>query len=179
MLFKLKTGMGKHYIRRKGQMVMLKPGDGIDCEKYELGGAIFKFKQLEPDPPPPEPKLGLKAVHRGAGKWDVVNEATGVKINDNLLTKEEAQGMVSSLPEPEPPSAQEGFLGKPPAISKFYLSSCGFGSYNVIDEVGKQINDKPLNKGEAVDLAAKMTNEAVNLNCDSRSKGKGEESKEK
>jgi len=104
MLFKLKAGMGKHHIRRTGRMVVLKPGDKIDCEKYELGGAIFKFEQLEPDPPPPEPKLGLKAVHRGAGKWDVLNEATGVKINDGLLTKEEAQELALSPLKTEPPS---------------------------------------------------------------------------
>ena len=104
MLFKLKTDMGKHYIRRDGRMVMLKPGDKIDCEKYELGGAIKKFEQLEPDPPPPEPKLGLRAVHRGAGKWDVVNEATGVKINNELLTKEEARELALSPLKTEPPS---------------------------------------------------------------------------
>lgn len=101
MLFKLKAGMGKHRIRRDGRMVVLKPGDEIDCERDELGGAIDKFEQLEPDPPPPEPKLGLKAVHRGAGKWDVVNEATGVKINDKLLTKEEAQELALSPPPDE------------------------------------------------------------------------------
>lgn len=101
MLFKLKIGMGKHRIRRDGRMVVLKPGDEIDCQKHELGGAIRKFEQMEPDPPPPKPTTGLKAVHRAFGKWDVINEATGVKINDNPLSKGEAQAMALSLPPDE------------------------------------------------------------------------------
>jgi len=101
MLFKLKTGMGKHRIRRDGRMAVLKPGDEIDCEKHELGGAIYKFEQLEPDPSPPEPSMGLRAVHRGFGKWDVINEASGVKINDKPLTKGEAREMALSLPPDE------------------------------------------------------------------------------
>lgn len=107
ILFRMKAGMGEHYIRRHGQMVCLRSGDQIRCEPHELGSAIRKFDQLEPDPPPPQPKVGLKAVHRGFGKWDVINQATGAKINDQPLSKQEAKELESSLSEPELPSAKD------------------------------------------------------------------------
>jgi hypothetical protein len=68
------------------------------------------LEQLEPDQPPPKPKAGLKAVHRGFGKYDVINEATGKKINDKVLTKEEAQELVETETDPE--------LGKGPDLTK-------------------------------------------------------------
>lgn len=43
-------------------------------------------------PASPAP-AGLKAVHKGGGRWDVI-DANGSRINDKYLTKEEAKAMV-------------------------------------------------------------------------------------
>lgn len=101
MLFKLKTGMGKHRIRRNGRMIVLKPGDEIDCNRHELGGAIDKFEQMEPDPPPPKPRAGLKMKPRGSGWYDVFNEKTGKKINDKPIKKQDAIKLVGESAEQE------------------------------------------------------------------------------
>lgn len=42
-----------------------------------------------------EPPLGLKAVHRSGGWYDVVNEKTGKPINDKSLRKDEAEALIN------------------------------------------------------------------------------------
>lgn len=83
-------------MRLKGKLVVICPGDTVRCEPYELGNAKDKFDQLEPDPPPPQLKFSLKVKHRGGGRYDVLNELTGVKINDKTLTKEEAEALAGA-----------------------------------------------------------------------------------
>lgn len=85
---------GKHYFRQGGTTVCVRPGDIIDTEECELRGAIDKFIRLDPLPPEPEPAQGLYADHAGAGRWNVINPATGKAINDELLTKDEAQSLI-------------------------------------------------------------------------------------
>ena len=97
--FRMKRGMGKHYRRQRGEMVCVRPGDEIVCDPDELGNAKFKFEQLDPTPPPPEPNVGLKLVHKGGGWYDVVNEVSGQKINDELLKKNEALELVRKYEE--------------------------------------------------------------------------------
>lgn len=99
--FRMKPKAGFHYLRQNRREVTVRPGDVVRCTKEEIHGALDKFEQLDPDPPPPEPKIGLKAVHCGFGKWDVINETTGVKINDKPLTKAEAREIALSLPPDE------------------------------------------------------------------------------
>lgn len=98
--FRLKPGYGKHYTTTDGKRVVLRAGDEIRCEPEDLGNARDKFEQLEPMPPPAQPKIGLKAVHRGGGRYDVINEATGTKINDKPLKKGEAEQLAGAgIPE--------------------------------------------------------------------------------
>lgn len=40
-----------------------------------------------------EDVVQLKAVHKGAGRWNVINTSTGEPINDGWLDKEEAKEM--------------------------------------------------------------------------------------
>lgn len=98
----VRTG-GKKTVYRKGQIVTLDP---LQAKPF-----LDTLEQLDPDPPAPQPKAGLKAVHVGAGKYNVVNEATGKKINDKLLTKEAAAALVEAeTPEIDPE------LGKGPDL---------------------------------------------------------------
>lgn len=90
----MKPGMGWHGYVRNGKNIIVKPGDIIDVEEYELRGAADKFQRLDPPEPEPEPTRGLYAEHAGAGRWNVINRATGKPINDELLSKEEAQALV-------------------------------------------------------------------------------------
>ena len=38
--------------------------------------------------------VGLKTVHRGSGKYNVINEKTGKTINDTLLNRQDAFDLV-------------------------------------------------------------------------------------
>lgn len=98
--FRMKPKKGVHYLRRNGSEVPVRPGDVIECDKDEIKGALDKFEQLDPDPPPKEPKIGLKAIHRGHGNWDVINEATGEAINTEPLDKAEARKMEATWVPP-------------------------------------------------------------------------------
>lgn len=87
---------GKHHFRQNGKMICVHPGETVEAEPHELGGAILSFECLNPPPPTPEPEppQGLYADHAGAGRWNVINPATGKAINDELLTKDEAQSLI-------------------------------------------------------------------------------------
>jgi hypothetical protein len=102
--FRLKPGHGKHYASVDGKKTVLRPGDVICCEPAELGGAIGKFEQLDPDPPPAAPEIGLCVVNRDDGLCDVVNEATGEKINDAPMTPEEASSLTDKFEDDAEPS---------------------------------------------------------------------------
>lgn len=95
---------GKHYFRRGGKMICVRPGETIEAEDYELGGFISTYKCLDPlppKPPEPEPTRALFAEHRGGGRWNVINKVTGKPINDDLLSKEEAESLVDKGLEEE------------------------------------------------------------------------------
>lgn len=89
--FRMKKGAGAHYLR-DGTRVL--PGKTITIDPLCLGGAKDKFEQIDPDPPPAEPSVGLKLKHVGGRYWNVVNEKTGRNINDKPLQKEDARALV-------------------------------------------------------------------------------------
>lgn len=101
--YQMKPRMGAHYLRQEGRLTRINPGDIIDVEAYELRGAADKFTLVDPPPEPPpepEPTQALYAKHVGGGRWNVINPATGEPINDELLSKEQAQSLVDKeLPE--------------------------------------------------------------------------------
>lgn len=103
---------GKHYFRRKGEMICVLPGETIEAEPHELGGAITTYECLDPPPPPAEPTRGLFAKHVGGGRYNVINEATGNPINDELLSKGEAEALVEEkLDEEDDASRDDGQAG--------------------------------------------------------------------
>jgi hypothetical protein len=71
----------------------LQPGDVIDCSPEDVSFAKDKFMQLDPDPGPPKPVVGLKIVKHENGECNIVNESTGVRLNDVSLTEDEAKEM--------------------------------------------------------------------------------------
>jgi hypothetical protein len=102
-IFRIKPRMGSHYARSGGKLKRLLSGETIECLGTELGNARDKFECLEPDPPPVQqvPELALRVAHRGAGRWDVLHPVSGARINEALLSKEEALAMAGLLPEAE------------------------------------------------------------------------------
>ncbi|HEQ98821.1 MAG TPA: hypothetical protein ENO22_05720 [candidate division Zixibacteria bacterium] len=90
----MKPKTGTHRMRLKGAWTVVRPGDQIECEPYEIGrGLMFKFERLDPEPPPPEPDYKLKAWRREDDLYDVVNQGSGQKINDQPLSKAEAEDL--------------------------------------------------------------------------------------
>ena len=69
--------------------------------EVEIDDSKKEKEKTEETPPEPEvpPEVGLKIDHRGGGKYNVVNQATGTPLNDALLTKAEAEGLVASMAE--------------------------------------------------------------------------------
>ncbi len=86
--YRLKKGYGKHYAHRK----MYQAGDVIIATADELRGAMDKFEPLEETPSPPEPETGL-FIKKVKGGYNVINGASGKKLNDEPLHKDAADAM--------------------------------------------------------------------------------------
>lgn len=100
--YRLKANHGTHwFLNPDGKETPIRAGETIECEPWQLGDAIRKFDVVVEAPPTPPPAVGLKAVHRGAGRYDVINEATGKPINSESLSRAEANEMVQDGPTPE------------------------------------------------------------------------------
>lgn len=105
---KLKQKVGFHIRQEedKGRVKYL-PGDVMEVENIkELGGAADKFEILDPVPEEnpielDEPATMLKMEHRGGGRYNVINTETDEPINENYLTKKEAEEMVGQVEEVE------------------------------------------------------------------------------
>lgn len=101
---KLKEKVGFHIRVEPGRgRCVYHPGDIMGVENIkELGGAADKFEILDPVPEesPIEldaPAAMLKMVHRGGGRYNVVNIETDEAVNDEYLTKDEAEKMVGQV----------------------------------------------------------------------------------
>jgi len=98
--YQMKKMVGPH---RHVDGTWIKPGDVLDCEEHEIRGALDKFEMISEAKPASSPeedgekktdKAGLVLLHRGGGRYNVVNPETEEKINDDYLTKEEAQSLL-------------------------------------------------------------------------------------
>lgn len=98
---KEKVGFHIRYEPGKGKVKYF-PGDVMEVENIkELGGAADKFEILDPVPEESlieldAPAIMLKMVHRGGGRYNVVNTKTDDPINEDYLTKKEAETMIGS-----------------------------------------------------------------------------------
>lgn len=105
---KLKEKVGFHIRQEEGKgRVKYLPGDIMEVENIkELGGAADKFEILDPVPEEnpielDKPATTLKMEHRGGGRYNVINIETDEPINEDYLTKKEAEEMVGSVEEVE------------------------------------------------------------------------------
>lgn len=96
-----KLQSGKHYLMRRGKLRRYVAGDIIEAEEWEVNGftdSETRFVPLDP----PEPVIvadSMRIKHKGAGWYDVINPATGEKLNDAGLRKEDAEAMVGQKEE--------------------------------------------------------------------------------
>jgi len=100
--YRMKKKVGPHLFKEE----WLHPGDTITCEVDEIEQVMEKFEEVRKakpkDEPPeetevdPEPEVenSLEMVHKGRGKYDVVNPDSGKTINDKPLSKEEATSLL-------------------------------------------------------------------------------------
>jgi len=103
-LYRLKRGCGPHRKKVEGVMKKLVPGDEVELTSQEVVAFKDKFELVGPPPPDPEdqiPSVGLTLQHQGGGKYNVFNEATKEFINDELLTKKEAESLISDVAKAE------------------------------------------------------------------------------
>ena len=96
--FRLKQGCGSHRYRdAEGNLIVMRSGDIITCDPDRIKSLMFKFEQIDPDPPVPEPVVGLKKVRapgEETNQWNVINEATGKPINDVPMNHRDAQALI-------------------------------------------------------------------------------------
>ena len=99
--WRVKNGVAPHYHGRKqylsGEEFMGPPWLGKSFpDKLEpaTDAAAAAVKKVEDG----GEVAALKVVHRGSGKYDVVNTESGKKINEQLLKREEAEELVAGTP---------------------------------------------------------------------------------
>jgi len=113
--YRVKAGFGKHnilVINEKGRNTRVKILPGQTFTDYpdsrNVKGFEYKLEAIERGAVVPDEVLkeeiekeevadskNLKRIPRGNGRYDVINVETGEKINDKLLTKREADALLS------------------------------------------------------------------------------------
>jgi len=89
-----KIGGGIHN-HRDGQIV--RRGEILVATQLEIEPFKNLFVPLDPlvDIKEEQPTKRLFIEHRGGGKYNVINENTGKPINDELLTREQAENLIN------------------------------------------------------------------------------------
>jgi len=89
-----KIGGGIHN-HRDGQVV--RRGEILVATQLEIEPFKNLFVCLDPlvDVKEEQPTKRLQIVHKGGGKYNVVNESTAQPINDELLSREQAENLVN------------------------------------------------------------------------------------
>ena len=95
--FRLKSG--KYHGTKNGQHHTYRPGDVIELKPDKVRHMMDILEPLEPIETVEEetaaPREQLVVVHKGGGKYNVINTATGEPINDILLTKRQAEALAN------------------------------------------------------------------------------------
>ena len=102
---------GEEETKFKTKRVKIKPGETFQAYPYDksVSGWEHKLEVVESGTvvPPEEVKeqiekeensvvtTALKAIHKGSGKYDVINEETGEKINNKPLSKADAEKLLN------------------------------------------------------------------------------------
>lgn len=114
---RMKKHVGPHTMRLNGEIRTITPGMTITCEKELLANAIDKFDQLDPDPPLPQPTMGLTVEAGKVSGYNVISGATKKPINTTPLTREEAYA-TAGLPLPPKTDDKKGSEQKPKVDDK-------------------------------------------------------------
>jgi hypothetical protein len=111
--FKLKSGT---FIRHEdGKMTKYASGDLVEFESvfnipegfrnsFEIPVKRKAGKDVVEEEPEGPPESKFEVQHRGGGRYNVMNIETGEAINDEFLSKKEAEALVTvtdALPEEE------------------------------------------------------------------------------
>ena len=95
---KFRVIQGKYHGTKDGQRHTYRPGDIVELDPDKVRHFQDIFEPLDPVEPEEErlaaPRLRLEIVHKGGGKYIVINAATNKPVNDKLLTKKQAQDLV-------------------------------------------------------------------------------------
>ena len=93
MRFRMKQNVGKHQMRdRLGKVLVVCPGDVVDCDPQDIDAVKWKFDQLDPEPAP-DPVVPAGKEFRVVavdGGFNVVQESSGEPLNDEPLTAQDA-----------------------------------------------------------------------------------------
>lgn len=93
--YEMLPGVGKHrFTQDDGSYRWLRPGDQVTCYPDDIAGVMNKFRIVSAPAPPTTLLMGLALVQRSPGWFDVVNSATGVKINSSALRKDDALELI-------------------------------------------------------------------------------------
>ena len=108
---KFRLRSGKYHGFKDGQRHIYQKGEIIDIDPENTK---FMMDLLEPidhieteEERTAAPRVQLEIVHKGGGKYNVINSVTGKPVNDKLLTKSQAQDLV--MREFEVDDAEEVF----------------------------------------------------------------------
>lgn len=121
MQLKRKETAGKHHMVVDGKRQRILPGQVVDLDILSIpetmkdgwevldssdtvafnDAVVDQIAEEDDDAATPEKEVRLQAVHRGGGRFNVVNQATGENLNDNYLTKAQAEQLIDAH---QPPS---------------------------------------------------------------------------
>ena len=91
---------GKHYIKGKCYV----KGDVIECSHAVIKNFMDTFEEIETEDAKPDAEVAisptLKVVHKGFGRYNVVNTKTDGVVNDRPLNKDEAESIVNDATTP-------------------------------------------------------------------------------
>lgn len=88
----------------------IEPGETFKATPFEVRNIQHKVEPLEPIPEEQEkpPIQRFQVLHKGGGRYAVINEATGETVNDKWLSKTEANELAGIDDESETGEAEAG-----------------------------------------------------------------------
>ena len=102
--FRLKKGYGKHLlgenpllnIKGKPHKRVAVTGDVVVCPLHILANFMDKFERVDVLPEEEKEDVVYIKQHKGGGRYNVLDPVTGIKVNDDFLTKEDADELIAS-----------------------------------------------------------------------------------
>lgn len=118
-IYRIKKNTGPHSMIIDGKRKNFQPGDSLEAYPHQIEGWLHKMERVEKtsvDNGKTEETVisgeelekvieveeavadvvSLKAIHKGGGRYNVINIDTGEQINDEYLNKKEADSLVES-----------------------------------------------------------------------------------